>query len=77
MVNESIVSNGCKIRGTVEKSVIGRGVVVEEGAVVRGCVILPGVYIGKGVHVENAVIHRKEILGMPEHPLYVRRRDQI
>ena len=60
------------------------GVVVEEGAVVRGCVILPGVYIGKGVHVENAVvdkkariIHRKEILGMPEHPLYVRRRDQI
>src|SRR5699024_2686246 len=56
MVNESIVSNGCKIRGTVEKSVIGRGVVVEEGAVVRGCVILPGVYIGKGVHVENAVV---------------------
>ena len=84
MVNESIVSNGCKIRGTVDKSVIGRGVVVEEGAVVRGCVILPGVYIGKGVHVENAVvdkkariIHRKEILGMPEHRLYIRRRDQI
>ena len=25
----------------------------------------------------QGIIHRKEILGMPEHPLYIRRRDQI
>lgn len=83
-VSESIVSNGCTIRGTVERSVIGRGVVIEAGAVVRGCVILPGVYIGAGVHVENAVVdkkasivHRKEIKGLPDAPLYIRRRDRI
>ena len=62
----------------------GRGVVIEAGAVVRGCVILPGVYIGAGVHMENAVvdkkasiIHRKEIKGLPDAPLYIRRRDRI
>ena len=35
----SLVADGCRIEGTVENSVLFPGVVVEEGAVVRNCVL--------------------------------------
>ena len=36
---DSLVAEGCDIQGTVENSVLFPGVVVEEGAEVRGCVL--------------------------------------
>ena len=35
----SLVADGCRIEGMVENSVLFPGVVVEEGAVVRNCVL--------------------------------------
>ncbi len=81
-VRESVVSNGCQIEGIVENSVIGRGCTIKAGAVVKNSVILPGVEIGKDVHVENQVvdknarlIHMKEIVSEAGHPGYVKRGD--
>ena len=83
-VKMSVVSNGCLIEGTVENSVIGRGCVIKEGAVVKNSVILPNVVIGKGVHVENQVVDRdaklirvKEIVSAPEKPGYIKKRDTL
>ena len=83
-VSTSMVSNGCLINGTVENSVIGRGAEIMEGAVVKNCVILPGAYVGENVQIENVVVdkqakitRKKELLGLPDHPLYVKRNDKI
>lgn len=54
-VSESMISAGAEIRGTVEHSVVGPGVVVEEGAVVRHSVLLDGVRVGPGVILENVI----------------------
>ena len=83
-VSTSMVSNGCIVEGDIENSVIGRGVVVKEGAVVKNCVILPGAVIGENVRIENVVVdkqakitRKKELLGLPDQPLYVKRNDKI
>lgn len=80
----SIVGNGCEIEGTVINSVIGRGVIIKEGSVIKDSVILPGAFINKDVHIENAIVdryaivtHVKEIKGTKENPAYVKRRDRI
>ena len=56
-VKNSIVSNGCRIKGNVEHSVLGSGVVVEEGAGVMDSIILPAVKIGKGCVIKKAIIN--------------------
>ena len=79
-----MVSNGCVVEGDIENSVIGRGVVVKKGAVIKNSVILPGAYIGEDVHIENVVVdkqarivRKKELIGLSDHPLYVKRNDKI
>ena len=55
-VNNTIVSEGCEVLGTVENSVLFPGVKVEEGAVVRDSVIMSDTVIGKGANVSFALI---------------------
>lgn len=83
-VKNSMVSNGCLVEGDIINSVIGRGCVIKKGAVVKNSVILPGAIIGEDVHIENVVVdkkarivRKKELIGMPEQPLYVKRNDKI
>ena len=79
-----MVSNGCLVEGDIENSVIGRGAMIKKGAVVKNCVILPGAMIGEDVHIENVVVdkkarivRKKELLGLVDNPLYVKRNDKI
>lgn len=81
-VKNSMVANGCRIKGTVENSVIGRGVTIEEGAVIKNSLILSHAYIAKDVHIENQIVdkwaqirHVKEIVSGGENPGYVKRDD--
>jgi glucose-1-phosphate adenylyltransferase len=83
-VTGSIVANGCQIEGTVINSVIGRNVVIREGAVVKDSVILPDTLIDKNVKLECAVVdrlsivtHIKELKGTREEPIYIKRGDRI
>lgn len=83
-VKNSVVSNGCIIDGSIENSVIGRGCTVEQGAVVKNCVLLPRAFIGSGVHLENQVVdkaakilHVKELLSPCAKPGYIRRGDTL
>ena len=55
-VQESILSQGCRIFGRVERSVLSPDVVVEEGAVVRDSVLLGGVHIKKNARVEYSIL---------------------
>ena len=50
---QSLISDGSKVFGKVENSVLYHGVIVSKGAVIKDSVILPNTFIG-----ENAMINR-------------------
>ena len=55
-VDDSLLAPGTDVAGSVERSVLSSGVVVEEGAVVRHSVLLPGAVVRRGAVVERAVL---------------------
>ena len=55
-VASSLLSPGCDVAGTVERSVLSPGVVVEAGAVVRDAVLLHDVVVRSGATVQRAVV---------------------
>lgn len=61
-IRNSLISEGCKIFGTVENSVLSGGVVVEEGATVRDSVIMDNVVIEKGARVYTAIVDADSVI---------------
>lgn len=59
-VYNSFIANGCNIEGTVENSILFRGVKVRKGAVVKNSIIMEKGEIEEGAFVEN-VITDKEV----------------
>jgi len=55
-IESSLIAPGATVAGTVERSVLGRGVLVESGAVVRESVLLPGSIVRSGTVVERAIL---------------------
>lgn len=55
-LNQSLVSEGCKVFGKVENSVLFHGVTVGKGAVIKDSVIFPNTIIGEGSVVNRAVV---------------------
>jgi glucose-1-phosphate adenylyltransferase len=55
-VEDSLVSPGARVHGEVVRSVIGPGVVVEEGALVRNSVVFAESVIGKGARVDWTIV---------------------
>ncbi|MEW5957990.1 MAG: glucose-1-phosphate adenylyltransferase [Chloroflexota bacterium] len=62
-VINSLVSNGCVIRGKVERSVLSPGVYVSPGAEVRESVIINDTWIGPGAIVDRVIIDENVIVG--------------
>ena len=54
-VDDALVAPGCTVHGDVARSVLGPGVVVEEGATVRSSVLLEGTVVRAGATVAGAV----------------------
>ncbi len=62
-VVNSLISNGCVIRGRVERSVLSPGVYVSPGAVVRESVIINDTWIGPGAIIDRAIIDENVVIG--------------
>jgi glucose-1-phosphate adenylyltransferase len=62
-IAQSLIAPGCHIRGRVERSVLGPGVVVEAGATVRDSVIFENVVIAAGATVERAIVDSEARIG--------------
>ena len=68
----SIIGDGCEIYGEVENSVIGAGVTIGRGAVVRNSIIMKetkideGAIIDKAIIAENVEVGRGAVLGIGE-----------
>lgn len=59
----SMVSNGCVIRGLVVNSMLSPGVYVSPGAVIKDSVIMNDAWIGPGAHVEKVVADKEVMIG--------------
>ena len=55
-LDRALLAPGSRVAGAVERSVVGRGAVVEAGATVRDAVVLPGAVVRAGATVERAVV---------------------
>ena len=62
-VGGSLLSNGCRVEGTAERSVISPGVFIAEGAVVRDSVILYDTVIEAGAVVDRCIIDKQVVIG--------------
>jgi glucose-1-phosphate adenylyltransferase len=60
---ECIVGEGSDIYGKVYHSVIGCGVTVGEGSVVRNSVVMSGAVIGRNCELDNAIVAENAIVG--------------
>ncbi len=62
-VNDSLITEGCEVYGTVNHSVLFAGVTVEEGANVQDSVIMPGAVIHRGAVVRRAIVAENAVVG--------------
>src|SRR5688572_9876256 len=62
-IDESLISGGTRVAGTVRGSVLSPGVVVEKGATVVDSVLLPGVGVRAGATVTRAVLDDRVDVG--------------
>jgi glucose-1-phosphate adenylyltransferase len=60
-VENSLIADGCVIEGTVENSIIFRGVHVGKGTVVRNCILLQDTYVGSDAKLD-CVISDKNVM---------------
>ncbi|MPN22240.1 Glycogen biosynthesis protein GlgD [bioreactor metagenome] len=74
----SLVADGCVIEGQVRDSILFRGVRVEAGAQVSGCILMQGVTISReaclnfAVADKNALIHPgRMLMGHQSYPLVI------
>ena len=77
-VKNSFISNGSTIKGTVINSILSRDVIVEEGAVVKDCILFSGTKVGKGSHLQYVVADKKvqikevrDVAGEEDHYMYI------
>lgn len=61
-ITNSLVSEGCRIYGTVENSVLSGGVIVEAGALVKDSVIMDDVHIKKNAKVFTSIIDADSVV---------------
>ncbi len=55
-VENSLISDGCEVRGKLDYSVLFENVTIEEGATVEYSLVMPGAVIKKGAHVQYAIV---------------------
>ena len=67
MVENSSITEGCAIYGTVKNSVLGENVQVLEGATVIDSVLMGDCVIGEGAVVEYAILDRDVEIGAGAH----------
>ena len=61
-VVNSLISEGSRIYGTVENSVLSGGVTVEAGAIVKDSVIMDDVIVKKGAKVYSAIVDANSVI---------------
>ena len=61
-ISHSIVADGCIIDGTVEHSVLFRGVRIGKGAVVKNSILMQDSVVEEGVKLENCILDKQAVI---------------
>lgn len=61
-VVNSLVADGCIIEGTVENSILFRGVRIASDAYVKNCVIMQDGQVHSGAQVENCILDKQAVI---------------
>ena len=77
-VTNSLVADGCIIDGTVENSVIFRGVKVEKGAVIKNSIVMQDVTVKQGASLNYVIVDKdvmvhenRMLMGFETYPIYI------
>lgn len=62
-VSQSMICNGCIVRGYVEHSVLSPGVYVSPGAIVRDSVVMTDTWIGPGAVLDRVIVDKQVAVG--------------
>lgn len=83
-VKNSLVADGCIIEGTVENSILFRGVHVGKGTVVKNCILLQDTYVGDRADLncvvtdKNAVVkHERRLSGYNTRPFFIGKGEMV
>ncbi len=66
-IQNSMVTNGCVIDGTVDFSIISGGCTIEAGAVVTDSILMPGATVKAGAVVEYAIVGENSVVESGAH----------
>lgn len=77
-VSNSLIATGCTIEGTVENSILFRGVEVGPGVVIKDSIVMQKAKLGPGVSLRNVILDKdvtisegKSLVGDPSFPLVI------
>ncbi len=83
-VKGSLIAQGCTIDGTVENSIISKGVRIGKGAHIKNCIIMQDTIIGENADLSHIIIDKdvtvgdsKTIIGCESYPMYIPKRSVI
>jgi len=76
--SNSLIADGCIIEGTVENSILFRGVKVGKGSVVKNCVLMQGTTIGSDCSLTSVITDKnvttedgRVLTGSESYPVYI------
>ncbi len=79
-VDRCVIADGCFVDGSVEHSVLSRGVKIGKGARVKNCVIMQGSVVGEGACLENVIVDKwvtigdgAQLKGLEANPVVIRK----
>jgi glucose-1-phosphate adenylyltransferase len=63
VIENAMITNGCRINGHVNHSILFAGVTVEEGADVQDAVVMDNVVIKAGAKVRHCIVGENAVIG--------------
>ncbi len=77
-VSGSLVADGCRIYGTVENSVLFRGVMIHPGAVVKDCILMQDAVVEENAVLEHVILDKQatvrqngRLIGPERYPIVI------
>ncbi|MDE6657337.1 MAG: glucose-1-phosphate adenylyltransferase subunit GlgD [Oscillospiraceae bacterium] len=77
-VSNSLIADGCIIEGTVENSILFRGVKVGKGSTVKNCILMQGTNIGADCSLTDVIMDKnvttedgRILTGSDSYPVYI------
>jgi glucose-1-phosphate adenylyltransferase len=80
VVKNAMIANGCLISGSVENSIVFRGVTIGKGAIIKNCIILQKCHIEENCHLDSVILDKDvrvetgaQLTGTARSPFVVRK----